>query len=77
MILTVIGAALALLGAPFFLRGLTLSLWPEGRRAQQVRERNLRKGLETDMKLWGRRVRRFGALLLILGSTLVAVGQLS
>lgn len=77
MILTVVGAVIALLGLPFFLRGLALTLKPEGALAERIRERNLRRGLDADMKSWGRRIRRFGVLLLLIGGALIATGQLT
>jgi len=77
MILTVLGAIFAFLGLPFFIRGLGLTLAPESARSLAIRERNLRRGLETDMKVWGRRVRRFGVLLLLIGGGLIAAGQLT
>lgn len=77
MILTIVGAVIALLGLPFFARGLTLTLKPDGALAGRIRERNLRRGLDADMKSWGRRVRRFGVLLLLIGGSLIAVGQLT
>jgi len=77
MILTIVGGLLVLLGLPFFARGLALTLKPEGAFAERIRERNLRRGLDPDMRSWGRRVRRFGVLLLLIGGSLIAVGQLT
>jgi hypothetical protein len=77
MILTIVGSVLVFLGLPFFGRGLALTLKPEGAFAERIRERNLRRGLDPDMRTWGRRVRRFGVLLLLIGGSLIAVGQLT
>jgi hypothetical protein len=76
MALIVIGAIIATLGLPFFVRGLIFSLRPESSISLRARERNLRLGLEANMRLWGRRVRRFGLLLLVIGGTLIALGVL-
>lgn len=65
-----IGTLLFLLGLPFFVRGWVFTLRPDGPTALKAKERNLRLGLETDMKRWGRRVRRFGLLLLLTGGAL-------
>ena len=70
MIQLVIGSILVLLGLPFFIRGWIFFLAPESSVSKRAQERNLRMGLETDMKRWGRRVRRFGLLLLAIGGAL-------
>lgn len=74
MIQLVIGAAILLLGSPFFVRGWIFSLRPDHPISLRAKERNLRLGLETDMKLWGRRVRRFGFILVTVGAALSAWG---
>jgi hypothetical protein len=74
MILASIGALLAVLGLPFFVRGLIFTLRPEHPISLSARERNLRLGLEVDMRIWGRKVRRFGFLLLAIGGVLIYLG---
>jgi hypothetical protein len=75
IVLHYLGLFLAALGVPFFVRGWIFSLRPEGAVSAKARERNLRLGLETDMRRWGRRVRRFGLLLLGIGLALAYVGR--
>lgn len=74
MIQLVLGAVILVLGLPFLIRGWIFFLKPEGKISQQAKERNLRLGLETDMKRWGRRVRRFGFLLVLVGAGLTFWG---
>lgn len=74
MIQLVIGGVILLLGLPFLVRGWIFFLRPEGAVSLKAKERNLRLGLETDMKAWGRRVRRFGFLLCVIGGALTAWG---
>ncbi len=74
MIQLVIGSIIVLLGLPFLVRGWIFTLKPDGPTAQRAKERNLRMGLETDMKKWGRKVRRFGVLMFLFGGGLVAWG---
>jgi hypothetical protein len=71
MSMVVLGSVIAALGLPFFVRGLRLSLGPDSPYADRIRERNLRAGLEADMRIWGRKVRRLGFLLLLSGVSLV------
>lgn len=77
MVQLVIGGVILLLGLPFLIRGWIFTLKPEGTVANQAKERNLRLGLPTDMKQWGRRVRRFGLLLTLIGGALTAWGVTS
>jgi len=74
MIALAFGALLVLFGLPFLVRGWIFSLKPEHPVTLKARERNLRIGMETDMKKWGRRVRRFGLLLCTIGGVLVGIG---
>lgn len=74
MIQLAVGALILLVGLPFLIRGWIFSLKPEGAVSQKAKERNLRVGLETDMKVWGRKVRRFGLLLCLAGGALTAWG---
>lgn len=77
MIQLAIGSIIALLGLPFLVRGWIFTVKPEGPTSQKAKERNLRMGLETDMKKWGRKVRRFGLLLLLSGGGLIFWGYTS
>ena len=74
MIRLILGGLFVLLGAPFLIRGLVFTLKPEHPASLKARERNLRMGLEADIKVWGRKVRRFGLLLVLVGGTLVFFG---
>lgn len=76
MVLIVIGSLIALLGLPFFIRGLIFSLKPEHPVSLKARERNLRLGLEINMKVWGRKVRRLGFLILLVGGVLITLGAI-
>lgn len=76
MLWIVPGTLLILLGLPFLIRGWIFTLRPESSVSLRARERNLRLGLETDMKRWGRRVRRLGLLLVLAGGALVAIGRI-
>ena len=65
-------------GIPFILLGLTMmtrgwiyTLRPDGKMAEKRKRRNLRVGFSTDMKVFGRRVRRIGLMLAIVGGALV------
>ena len=74
MIQLAIGAVILIIGLPFLIRGWIFFLKPESTISLQAKERNLRLGLETDMKKWGRRVRRFGFLLVLVGGGLTVWG---
>jgi hypothetical protein len=74
MIRLALGGLIVLLGLPFLIRGWVFSLRPEHPWSLQARERNLRLGLEVDMKKWGRRVRRLGFILEVIGLTLAYFG---
>lgn len=77
MIALVAGIIITILGLPFLIRGWIFTLKPEGPTSLVAKERNLRLGLETDMKKWGRKVRRLGLLIVLAGSGLVAWGASS
>lgn len=74
MIRLILGGLILLLGLPFLIRGWIFYLKPEHTISLQAKERNLRMGLETDMKVWGRKVRRIGFLLCATGGALVWFG---
>jgi hypothetical protein len=77
MIAFVTGIVIATLGLPFLIRGWIFSLKPEGAISLAAKERNLRLGLETDMKKWGRKVRRLGLIIVVAGAALIAWGSSS
>jgi hypothetical protein len=74
MIALIIGSFLLLLGLPFLIRGWVFTLKPEHPATLKAKERNMRMGLETNMKIWGRKVRRVGFLLSASGGALAAWG---
>jgi hypothetical protein len=72
MLLYVFGVPLMLLGLLMFTRGLIYTLRPDGPMALKRKQVNLRKGFPTDMKRFGRRVRRLGFIIALMGTGLVA-----
>jgi hypothetical protein len=66
------GAPILLLGLAMLARGWIYTLWPNGRVAEKRKRRNLKVGFTTDMKLFGRRIRRLGLMISLVGSGLVA-----
>ena len=77
MIRLVLGSLILLLGLPFLIRGWMFTLKPEHPVSLRARERNLRLGLEADMRVWGRKVRRVGFLLVLTGGLLAGFGAAS
>ncbi len=76
MICFVVGGPLAFLGLTMMVRGWIYTLRPDGPTAAKRKKRNLQRGFTTDMKLFGRKVRRLG-LLLVLGGAFLVGWQLS
>lgn len=74
MIALVAGSLVLVVGVPFLVRGWIFFLKPEHAVSLKARERNLRLGIETDMKKWGRRVRRMGFMLTLSGVALTWYG---
>jgi hypothetical protein len=66
-----VGVPLLLLGLTMFVRGWVYTLWPTGKMAEKRKRRNLKVGFTTDMKLFGRKVRRLGLLLVLAGGGIV------
>lgn len=62
-----VAGAFLLLGATMMTRGWIYTLWPDGKIAEKRKRRNLKIGFPTDMKLFGRKVRRLGFILVIIG----------
>ncbi|MBI4820927.1 MAG: hypothetical protein HY791_31980 [Deltaproteobacteria bacterium] len=73
----VIGLILLTFGLPFFVRGLIFTRRPDHRLTLKAKQRNLRLGLDSDMTRWGKRIRRFGFLMMVVGGTLAAFGAAS
>ena len=71
MVLVYLGAPIFLLGLMMLARGWIYTLRPNGKMAEKRKRRNLKVGFTTDMKLFGRKVRRLGLILSIVGSALV------
>ncbi len=71
MVLVYVGTPIALLGLMMLVRGWIYTLKPNGKMAEQRKRRNLKVGFTTDMKLFGRKVRRLGLILVIVGAALV------
>lgn len=71
MVLYVLGVPLALLGLTMMTRGWIYTLRPDGAVAAKRKKVNLKRGFTTDMKLFGRKVRRLGLMLALLGGFLV------
>ena len=64
-----------LLGAIMVLRGSIYIRWPDGKLAQKRRERNQRVGFSTDMGAFGRRVRRLGFFVALVGAFIIGWEQ--
>jgi hypothetical protein len=66
-----VGAAFLALGATMYTRGLIYTIWPDSKMAEKRKRRNLKIGFPTDMKLFGRKVRRLGFMILLVGGGLL------
>jgi hypothetical protein len=71
MIWYIAGTPLLVLGLIMLVRGWVYTLRPDGAMAMKRKQRNLRVGFPTDMKRFGRRVRRLGLILSLIGGGLV------
>lgn len=71
MVLVYVGTPIALLGLTMLIRGWIYTLKPNGKMAEKRKRRNLKVGFTTDMKLFGRKVRRLGLILVIIGAAMV------
>lgn len=71
MALVVIGGPLALLGVIMMVRGWVYTLRPDGPMAKKRQKVNLKRGFTTDMRVFGRKVRRLGLFLLLVGGTMI------
>lgn len=68
----VLGAVLLGLGSLMMFRGWNYSLRPEGPRALKRKARNVELGFPTDMKAFGRKVRRMGTILAVVGAAVAS-----
>lgn len=66
-----IGLPLFLLGATMMVRGWVYTLQPEGSMALKRKKVNLKRGFTTDMKVFGRKVRRLGLMMTMVGALLL------
>lgn len=71
MVFYVFGVPLALLGLTMMVRGWIYTLRPDGAIAAKRKKVNLKRGFTTDMKVFGRKVRRLGLMLALLGGFLI------
>ncbi len=65
------GLPILVLGLIMMLRGWIYTLRPNGRIAERRKRRNLKVGFTTDMKLFGRKIRRLGLMIALAGGGLV------
>lgn len=66
-----VGVPVLLFGLLMLARGWIYSFRPEGKMAQKRKRRNLKVGFTTDMKLFGRKVRRLGLMISLVGGALL------
>ena len=66
-----IGAPILLFGLLMLTRGWVYTLSPNGKMAEKRKRRNLKVGFTTDMKLFGRKVRRLGLLIALVGGGMI------
>jgi len=70
-----VGIPFALLGTTMMVRGWVYTLQPDGAMAQKRKKRNLKVGFTTDMKVFGRKVRRLGLMLLLAGAVMIGFAR--
>lgn len=73
----VLAAVFFWVGGVMMFRGWNYSLHPDGPRAQKRKAKNLELGFPTDMKMFGRKVRRLGTIMVLVGVGFAALGQWS
>lgn len=66
-----VGAPVLLYGLLMMTRGWIYTFRPDGKMAQKRKRRNLKVGFTTDMKMFGRKVRRLGLMIALVGGALV------
>ena len=65
-----VGNLVFFLGLVMCIRGWIYTLQPEGAIARKRQQKNMRLGFTTDMRLFGRKIRRLGLFIAILGGFL-------
>ena len=68
----VLGAFFLWVGGVMMFRGWFYSLRPDAPRTIKRKAKNVELGLPTDMRVFGRKVRRLGTILVALGSALAS-----
>lgn len=66
------GGVFIALGFTMWARGMIYTLRPQGKIAEKRKRKNLKYGFTTDMKVFGRKIRRLGFMLTLLGALAVA-----
>lgn len=69
-----VGLPLLLLGMTMWTRGLIYVLKPDGKMAEKRKRKNIKVGFTTDMRVFGRKVRRVGFLLTLIAIALCYAG---
>lgn len=75
MALLIIGIPFVLLGLTMMFRGWAYTVKPDGAMANKRKKVNLKRGMTTDMKIFGRKVRRTGLVVTLVGIVLVGWHQ--
>lgn len=73
MVWSGLGGLFLFFGAVMMFRGWSYFLHPEGPRALKRKARNVELGFPTDMRVFGRKVRRLGLMLLLAGGVVSSV----
>ena len=64
------GILIALIGMIMCIRGWIYTLHPDGPIARKRQQKNLRLGFTADMKIFGKKIRRLGLLIWLMGGFL-------
>jgi hypothetical protein len=72
LVLAIFGGMILALGLIMYTRGWIYFIKPGGKLAEKRKKRNLKMGWPTDMKLFGRKVRRVGFLTILVGGSMLA-----
>ncbi|MEW5854627.1 MAG: hypothetical protein AB2A00_37980 [Myxococcota bacterium] len=66
----ILGGVFLFFGLIMMFRGWTYTLRPDGPMALKRKAKNLQLGFPTDMRVWGRKVRRVGTILGVIGGAM-------